>query len=321
MHAARRDLVRKRHGAIESLEQPDPRTATVAVAVATTHLVVAVWAGTLQSWTGYLLTAWLVGGTCAQHLFLATHELTHNLVFAGGDLWNNLMAIALNTVVPIPYAMTFRKYHAWHHTHLSIDDRDPDLPTAVEARVFGGTLGKLAFCAAQGLLYAVRPLVVRPLPPTPWEVVNGLAVLVADAVLVRTFGWGALGYLLLSIVLGTGIHPLSSHHLTEHFVFERTPVRETYSRYFAGSHPVWDTLTVGVDRHVEHHDFPKVPWRRLSELRRAAPTLYPDPVFEYTPWIEWISATGNFVLGGNTLFDRVKRRRNPNPKTAARPTE
>jgi sphingolipid delta-4 desaturase len=61
------------------------------------------------SWT-FLLAAYVIGGTANQNLFLAIHEITHNLAFRGIRA-NRLLAVFANLPIGIPYAMLFKRYH------------------------------------------------------------------------------------------------------------------------------------------------------------------------------------------------------------------
>lgn len=58
----------------------------------------------------FVLAAYLIGGTANQNLFLAIHEITHNLAFRGIKQ-NRLFAMFANLPIGIPYAMMFKKYH------------------------------------------------------------------------------------------------------------------------------------------------------------------------------------------------------------------
>lgn len=55
----------------------------------------------------FLLTAYIVGATANQNLFLAIHEVTHNLAFKTMQA-NRLLAIFANLPIGIPYAMMFK---------------------------------------------------------------------------------------------------------------------------------------------------------------------------------------------------------------------
>ena len=55
----------------------------------------------------FLLAAYVVGGTANHNLFLAIHEITHNLAFKGVKE-NKLFAILANLPIGLPYAMMFK---------------------------------------------------------------------------------------------------------------------------------------------------------------------------------------------------------------------
>lgn len=55
----------------------------------------------------FVLTAYVIGGTANQNLFLAIHEITHNLAFKGIKA-NRLFAMFANLPIGVPYAMLFK---------------------------------------------------------------------------------------------------------------------------------------------------------------------------------------------------------------------
>lgn len=55
----------------------------------------------------YVLTAYIVGATANQNLFLAIHEISHNLAFKS-PLANRLCAVFANLPIGIPYSAAFR---------------------------------------------------------------------------------------------------------------------------------------------------------------------------------------------------------------------
>ena len=59
----------------------------------------------------FLLTAYVVGATANQNLFLAIHEISHNLAFKA-PLANRLFAVFANIPIGLPYSAAFRVgYH------------------------------------------------------------------------------------------------------------------------------------------------------------------------------------------------------------------
>ena len=193
--------------------------------------------------------------------------------------------------------MAFRRYHMLHHSHLGVESVDMDLPTECEARLFNSVIGRFWWLFLQPLFYALRPVLLKPLPLTLWEISNVFAQLAFNALLISTFGLKSFSYLLLGTLLGTGIHPMSGHFL-EHL--ETVDGQETYSYY--GN---WNWFAYNVGYHNEHHDFPKIPGSRLPELRRlAGPRVY-DRLHSYTSWCGLLYSF--VVKGKSNLFCRVKR--------------
>jgi sphingolipid 4-desaturase/C4-monooxygenase len=58
------------------------------------------------SWK-FFLTAYIIGATANQNLFLAIHEISHNLAFKSG-LANRVFAVFANLPIGIPYSASFR---------------------------------------------------------------------------------------------------------------------------------------------------------------------------------------------------------------------
>jgi len=92
----------------------------------------------------FLLTAYVVGGTANQNIFLAIHEITHNLAFKGIRA-NKLLAIFANLSIGVPYAMAFKGYHIEHHKFLGEEGIDTDLPSRLEAVILNNVAGKTFF--------------------------------------------------------------------------------------------------------------------------------------------------------------------------------
>ncbi|KAG9190560.1 sphingolipid 4-desaturase/C4-monooxygenase [Alternaria panax] len=260
------------------------------------------------SWP-FFLTAYIVGATASQNLFLAIHEISHNLAFRS-PLANRIFAVFANLPIGIPYSASFRPYHLAHHKSLGVNGIDTDLPTAFEAIFLDSVAGKAFFATFQILFYALRPMFVYALPITKIHLFNIVIQLAFDYALVRFAGGRALGYLIMSSFLAGSLHPCAGHFIAEHYVFEKPnkdaanpankiPLPETYSYYG----PL-NLLTYNVGLHNEHHDFPAIPWTRLHALNRIAHDFYKDlPQHK-----SWVYVLWQFIWDKDiSLWCRVKR--------------
>ena len=244
----------------------------------------------------FLLVTYAVGATISHALFLAIHEITHDLAFKKTS-WNNWLAIFANLPLAFPFAMAFRTYHGKHHWHQGEVGVDTDLPSKLERTIFKGHFGKLFWMISQILFYAIRPLLILPLKPDKWQVINFMIQLCFVIGYFYLTAWIGLLYLALSIFLAGGLHPLAAHFVAEHYVFKKG--QETYSYYG------WlNKLTLNVGYHNEHHDFPNVPGPRLPSVRKIASKYY-DELYIHTSWMAviWKFITDP-ALG---LYCRVRR--------------
>ena len=163
------------------------------------------------------------------------------------------------------------------------DAVDTDIPTRGEAKMFtmGGALLKVVWVIGQLFFYAIRPLFVRPKPMGKWDFLNLLSQLTFDLAYIKFAGPRAFTYLLASVFLGGGLHPIAGHFISERYVFE--PGQETYSYYG----PL-NAFVYNVGYHNEHHDFPKVPGSRLHKIREIAPEFYNNLKY-HTSWTKVIA--------------------------------
>ncbi len=86
----------------------EPLTKWVVLGVVSLQLAVAVWlrhTNPLSLW--FIVCAYVIGGTLNHNLFLAIHEITHNLAFKG-IAPNKVLAVIANLPIGIPYCATFK---------------------------------------------------------------------------------------------------------------------------------------------------------------------------------------------------------------------
>jgi sphingolipid delta-4 desaturase len=237
-----------------------------------------------------------------QSLLLAIHELSHNLAFER-PLYNRLFSLFVNLPVGVPVAAAFRYYHLLHHAHQGAERLDADIPTALEARVFRGRLGKFLWLLLQGFFYAGRPLALLPKKPSRWEIANFIVQAGFNVAIFYFFGLKALLYLPIGSLIVMGLHPIAGHYISEHYVLHHSgdgEPQETYSYYG----PL-NLLAFNVGYHNEHHDFPYIAGSRLPALRRLAPEFY-DTLSHHSSWTRVLWDFWRLPdVGG---YNRVKRR-------------
>lgn len=273
----RRELLAKYGEKIRKLYGYDNVTAYQVIAVTCIQFAMA-YAVRTWAWWQMLLAAWAVSGTLNQNLFSSQHEVGHYMAFYT-PIYNKLLCIFSNCVLVVPVATKFREYHHDHHIFMGVDDGDVDLPTKFEGKWVRGYIPKFIYMFFYILVYAVRPILIRPKAIHRGDVVNWAIVITVDLLILRFWGFQSLLYLALGSLFAGGIHPLAGHLLAEHYVFEKG--QETYSYYG----PL-NALTYNVGYHNEHHDFPQIPWTRLPRLREIAPEYY-NHLYQHRSWC-WV---------------------------------
>lgn len=86
----------------------EPLTKWVVLGVVLTQLACALWLRHTRPLSPlFLIIAYVVGGTLNHNLFLAIHEITHNLAFKGIGA-NKALAVFANLPISIPYCTMFK---------------------------------------------------------------------------------------------------------------------------------------------------------------------------------------------------------------------
>jgi len=254
-----------------------------------------------------LLWAYVYGGTVNHSLQLAVHELSHNLCWQT-QVYNKYTAFFANLVTGFPSSITFQKYHMEHHQWQGVDKIDTDVPTMWEVGFFNCAWKKALWMFCQPLFYALRPMIVKQKNPGKWEAINWVIQMSFNFAIIHFFGGKAFAYLISGTLLGLGLHPTAGHFIAEHYEF--TPNQETYSYYGPCNY-----VNFNVGYHNEHHDFPKVPWSKLPEVRRIAPEFY-DTLPHYTSYISviWRYITDTRIGPGARVKRTMEVYQNKNAK-------
>jgi len=274
-HALRREEILRKYPEIKTLMYPEWRTKYIVLLTVLFQVYMAAHAAT---WTVeiFVCAAYVFGATANQSLFLAIHELSHNLAFKRRG-YNKLLAVAANTPIGVPYCMLFKPFHLQHHRDLGFENSDTDIPTALEVWVISGSakgkidhaIRKAIFLCLHIFAYALRPMLVQPhlIVLDYWVLLNWATQTVFNALIVYSFGWSGLVYFILSSVMAASLHPTAGHFISEHYLL--TGVEETSSYYGPLNY-----ISYNVGYHNEHHDFPNIPWSRLPLVTALAPEFY-----------------------------------------------
>ena len=103
-HAARRKAIMKAHPEVSKLTGPEWRSKYICLfALVLPQIWLSVVTADLP-WLPYLAIAYVFGATITQALFLAIHELAHNLFFKS-PLHNRLFSMVANWPIGIPYTI------------------------------------------------------------------------------------------------------------------------------------------------------------------------------------------------------------------------
>lgn len=261
-HAERRKRIIRDHPTVALLWGPVPCTSVIILGLVILQMLLAVLADRLGV-TGALILALVVGAPMAHALGAGIHECAHDLVFS--KKWaNKLLSIVANLPLLFPAAIDFRSKHLTHHRRLGLDGEDTQKPSAREAQLAGDSpIRRLAWLTA-------GPAFFHSGEPNPnvrlWLAANVSINLLYSSALLWLSPVGLL-YLFISPLLTFGLHPIGIRRFGEHAVL--SPSQPTNSYY-----GLWSRLAFNVGMHVEHHDFPNIPWCKLPQLRTEAKEFY-----------------------------------------------
>ena len=301
IHSKRNILISKAHPEIKDLFGPSIYTFYYAIFIVFLHLMIAYFIRSI-SIIPLLFIAYSIGGILSQNLFLINHDLSHNLAFR--DIYyNKILAIFCNIPSLFPYALIFKQYHIDHHRSLG-SDIDSDIPLEIEAKLFTKKLGKIIWYSNQILFYALRPMLIKPIKYDRFIYINIICINATNILLYYIISSKGILYLLLSFYFAGGLHPVSAHFISEHYILpkdielcKKTKL-ETYSYY-----GIMNLLTFNVGYHIEHHDFPNIASINLPKLRQIAPEYYTNiPIHK-----SWLSLIYQFIMDDAiSLFNRIK---------------
>jgi sphingolipid delta-4 desaturase len=277
-HAQRRRAILNAHPEVRRLYGHDATTAAWVVALAALQIALTFSVGRL-SWPAVLALAYFVGAFPAHSLGVLVHEAGHNLVFRKTGA-NKLLAIVANVPLGAPAAIEFRAQHSLHHRYLGdADGNDTQAPTRHEARIVHGGWAKLVSFTFGRFYFKSRS--ANHVRLDRWMIANWAACLGYGALVLSLGGLKSFAFGLVAGLVAFGPHTLGARRISEHLTARRGQPTNSY-------YGVLNRVTFDVGYHVEHHDFPNIPWRRLRALHRLAPEFY-APLYAVRSWTSLIA--------------------------------
>ncbi|UAY50991.1 fatty acid desaturase [Ferruginibacter albus] len=297
-HRIRTKQILKQHPQIRTLIGKNPLTIFAILGLVAFQVVLA-WLVKDQSWWIVIGAAYLLGAFADHSLFVMIHECAHKLLFKKPAA-NKIAGIVANMPQIFPSSISFERYHIKHHSFQGIHELDADLPNRWEARLINNYfIGKIIWLLFYPFWQVFRISRLKEINPFDgWLALNWVVQIVFSAAIILLFGGKAFAFLLLSFFFSVGLHPLGARWIQEHYLTHGE--QETYSYY-----GVLNNVSFNVGYHNEHHDFPSIPWNRLPEIRKTAPSYY-NTLSYHTSWTKLFF---RFLFDQEiSLFSRVVRK-------------
>jgi len=275
-HVQRRQEILKKYPEVKKLFGYDPMVAVFVSGTVATQLVLAYLVRDAP-WPILIPLTWIISGTLNHSLGGAIHEIGHNLAFGHKHpLANRALGMLANIPMAVPLSVTYKKYHSDHHRYLGHDTLDVDIPSVIETKLFRHWTTKLLWLTIHPLIHGVRPFLKNPVPLLLLEVINFFVQITFDIGVLYFLGPRSLFYLLVGTLLSLGLHPLAGHFISEHYLFWKGQATANY-------YGPLNFFIYNLGYHIEHHDFPYIPFRRLPQLQSIAPEFYNDIPY-HTSW-------------------------------------
>lgn len=281
-HADRRAEILRAHPEVSKLFGTNRGTAVWSVALVTFNVALSIVCTSYFPIWASALICYTVAAVANHALWVLIHDATHNLVFKSVPL-NRAVLLLCNIPHVFPSSMMFRYYHILHHIELNRAYRDPDVPFEWEAKFIGNSpVRKSIWLALFFIVQTLRTVFYTYRIPKgnefKWIIANWSVNLAFIAALVRFCGTAPLIFLMFASICSIGLHPLGARWIQEHYPTQ--PFQATYSYY-----GIANRFAFAIGYHVEHHDFPSVPWNKLVTLKAMAPEYY-DTLFAYNSYSE-----------------------------------
>lgn len=233
-----------------------------------------------MSWWMWILMTYVCGATVSHAVLVLLHDYGHHLCFSQPyRKWNIFLAIGCSLPLGLPISIPFTEFHRVHHQSLCLQWQDPDVPTDLEIKIFDGMgwFGKFLWLLFQPIIYSLRPSMIRlQIQQQGLLFINVLLVLSLHVGLYHYHLSWISAYLVLSTIWSQSLHPCGMHVVFEHYPISLTPNTRPQKYKTFSYYGWWNIFFLNLGMHREHHDYPTIPWFRLSEVRKRLPHRYPE---------------------------------------------
>lgn len=267
-HQLRRLQILKSHPQVRNLLKHEPKSIYLTIGLVVLQILLVLGVAHVNVWFLVLL-AIFIGGPINFALFVLLHDAAHNAMSPSKTI-NHIIGLIANLPLLLPVAMSFKKYHSLHHRFLGVAKYDTDVPTAFENNyLLSNVFGKTVWFFLQPVFYGSRPLVVLPMKLNRWEIANLMMQVLFNATIYLISGFSSILFMLIAFYISLTCSPYFARYITEHYVRD---IRQETSSYYGKLNPI--ICYFGL--HVEHHDFPTMPWNNLPKLNKIANEFYAE---------------------------------------------
>jgi len=281
-HYARHCAILKVHPEIKKLFGTDLTTAFYGLVVMLAHVTMCLLVQQFGGWQFAVASGICVGAFLDLAIMVFLHECSHHLIFRT-PIYNVIMGIVANVPLILPISIVFNQHHKQHHIFLGDGTNDVDVPLSYETELVGNsTAKKLVWLLFSGFILAARSTHKLGVILDRYLVVNWSTCIGTGLVLLYFAPKVAL-YLVVSAFCSLSFHPANARIVQRHCPPQSEALghRSIQSLTNTYSYYGWSNiLLLNVGYHVEHHDFPRVPWLLLPKIKQIAPEFYTDPAHE-----------------------------------------
>jgi fatty acid desaturase len=210
------------------------------------------------SWRSIICT-YLVFPAVSNSITSIVHELSHGHLFSADWIFIPALLVSSIFLPVVPFKILHDHHHKdFQHTELDFETAFKRNPVIRRLSICNqvAAICALSLLKPSTVILTFKILMVRPLK---WRVASVMSI---GIYMTWVYMYPvALLFLLISFTL----HPLNSRIWREHPLHQ-----DTMSSYS----PLLGLITLGMCRHVEHHDFPWVDCHKLHLLKKLAPQQY-----------------------------------------------